>query len=77
MKHRPFPSQPPHYVGPRRTDRPRKREVARNSGRKVSSDRVTVAVSDDELDALFIRAMADDEYAHSLLQHFLDRNDEP
>jgi hypothetical protein len=52
--------KPPRYIGPRRLDRPRKRRnAAQKSGRNVTSDRVR-SPSDDELDAAFLAAMAQD-----------------
>jgi hypothetical protein len=69
---KPFASQPPSYVGHRRTRSVEgQSRVGRSRGRNVTQD-----PTDDELDALFIRAMAEDDYARSLLQHFLDRDDE-
>jgi hypothetical protein len=55
-KRKPFASQPPNYLGPRRTDRPYPRRDRAAAALRM----IVVVVSDDELDALFLAALAED-----------------
>ncbi len=60
MKH--MVGAPPRYVGPRRTDRPRRARLAGRS-RTVATEAPRFAPPcrcDDELDAAFIDVMSDD-----------------
>jgi hypothetical protein len=62
-KNRPFVGQPPNYVGPRRTDRPRRRDVIDRTQALVATEAMRSASpcpTEGELDAAFIAVMADD-----------------
>ncbi len=55
-RRKPFPGQPPLYVDHRRTDRP----YRRRDREAAALPMIVVVVTDDEFDALFLAALAED-----------------